>query len=389
MDGSGMQQPGAFGFGMIPGQQWGLGNGMPPGSNHGVIQQQMHGSPGEYPPQSGSYHPQNVGMQHQHQNHQHPQHPHQHQHQHPPGNGMEQPHGHSPVALNVNITSNVMDPLEAVLGVFPCARLRGMPFEASLEDVLVFFQGLVILDVVVLGRSDGRGSGEAFVVFANPMDFQMALQRDRQNMGRRYIEVFQGKRSEYYAAIVSQHEQKSSKSTKSYGERGEKSSSTNTSSVSWSAEKGPTPAQAMAMQNNDGTTGNANQSGGGKGKNKGLGSGSPNKNKQSNWTQGGSGDQPVPKEHTGYLRMRGLPFSSTEKDIAEFLKLYNPIEDSVVFSYRSDGRATGEGYVCFQSPEDSKAAMALNRQNMGTRYIELFISSKEEHRRMTNRAQAR
>ncbi len=69
------------------------------------------------------------------------------------------------------------DPLEAVLGPFPCARLRGLPFDAMPEDVLAFFQGLVVLDVVVIASSFGRGSGEAFVLFANPMDFQMALAR--------------------------------------------------------------------------------------------------------------------------------------------------------------------------------------------------------------------
>eukprot|EP00568_Trieres_chinensis_P010955 CAMPEP_0183306070 /NCGR_PEP_ID=MMETSP0160_2-20130417/10610_1 /TAXON_ID=2839 ORGANISM="Odontella Sinensis, Strain Grunow 1884" /NCGR_SAMPLE_ID=MMETSP0160_2 /ASSEMBLY_ACC=CAM_ASM_000250 /LENGTH=192 /DNA_ID=CAMNT_0025469381 /DNA_START=149 /DNA_END=723 /DNA_ORIENTATION=+ len=100
--------------------------------------------------------------------------------------------------------TDCMDPLEAVLGPFPCARLRGLPFDASLEDVLVFFQGLVVLDVVVVSDSSVKGSGEAFVVFANPMDFQMALQRDRQSMGHRYIEVFQGKRADYYAAIALQ-----------------------------------------------------------------------------------------------------------------------------------------------------------------------------------------
>ncbi len=67
-----------------------------------------------------------------------------------------------------------MDPLEALLGPFPCARVRGLPFEATLEDVLVFFQGLVVIDVVLVPHPD---SGEAFVVFANPMDFQMGLQR--------------------------------------------------------------------------------------------------------------------------------------------------------------------------------------------------------------------
>ena len=115
-----------------------------------------------------------------------------------------------------------MDPLEAILGPFPCVRLRNLPLEATLEDVLVFFQGLVVLDVIL------QGNGEAFVVFANPMDFQMALQRyvhdslrssfttralfdlmpwcliisDRQGMGIRYVEVYQGKRHDYYAAIA-------------------------------------------------------------------------------------------------------------------------------------------------------------------------------------------
>jgi len=63
------------------------------------------------------------------------------------------------------------DPLEAVLGPFPCVRLRNLPYDGSLEDVLVFFQGLVLIDVILLGQ------GEAFVIFSNPMDHQMALQR--------------------------------------------------------------------------------------------------------------------------------------------------------------------------------------------------------------------
>jgi hypothetical protein len=54
---------------------------------------------------------------------------------------------------------------------FPCARLRSLPFDATLEDILILFQGLVVIDVVLVGQ------GEAFVIFANPMDYQMALQR--------------------------------------------------------------------------------------------------------------------------------------------------------------------------------------------------------------------
>lgn len=90
-------------------------------------------------------------------------------------------------------------------------------------------------------------------------------------------------------------------------------------------------------------------------------------------------------EHTGFLRMRGLPFSSTKDDIFKFFEGYNPIQDSIVLTYRSDGRATGEAYVGFMSAEDSKKAMDLHRKSMGTRYIELFISNKDEHGRAISR----
>lgn len=64
-----------------------------------------------------------------------------------------------------------LDPLEAVLGPFPCARLQNLPYDTSVEDIILLFQGLVVIDVLLVQQ------GEAFVVFANPMDFHMALQR--------------------------------------------------------------------------------------------------------------------------------------------------------------------------------------------------------------------
>ena len=86
-------------------------------------------------------------------------------------------------------------------------------------------------------------------------------------------------------------------------------------------------------------------------------------------------------EHTGVLRMRGLPFSASIEDIAKFFESHNPVLDSIVLTYRSDGRATGEAYVGFETPEDSKRAMELHRKSMGNRYIELFLSNQEEHGR--------
>jgi RNA recognition motif. (a.k.a. RRM, RBD, or RNP domain) len=92
-------------------------------------------------------------------------------------------------------------------------------------------------------------------------------------------------------------------------------------------------------------------------------------------------------EHTGFIRMRGLPFSSTKEDIVTFFQAegLKVIPDTVVLTFRGDGRATGEGYVGFESVDDSKAAMGLHRNTMGSRYIELFISNKEEHSRAFTR----
>eukprot|EP00543_Licmophora_paradoxa_P014498 CAMPEP_0202475670 /NCGR_PEP_ID=MMETSP1360-20130828/93026_1 /ASSEMBLY_ACC=CAM_ASM_000848 /TAXON_ID=515479 /ORGANISM="Licmophora paradoxa, Strain CCMP2313" /LENGTH=215 /DNA_ID=CAMNT_0049102849 /DNA_START=648 /DNA_END=1295 /DNA_ORIENTATION=- len=90
-------------------------------------------------------------------------------------------------------------------------------------------------------------------------------------------------------------------------------------------------------------------------------------------------------DHTGFLRMRGLPFSASKENVVEFFKGHKIVPESVVLTYRSDGRATGESYASFETPEESKAAMALHRSTMGNRYIELFISNKEEHTRAFSR----
>mmetsp|Transcript_55351 Transcript_55351/g.62800 ORF Transcript_55351/g.62800 Transcript_55351/m.62800 type:complete len:133 (+) Transcript_55351:187-585(+) len=90
-----------------------------------------------------------------------------------------------------------MDSLEAILGrPFPCARLRNLPFDATLEDILILFQGLIVNDIVLIGQ------GEAVVIFENQMDCQMALQRDGQTIRRSFVTIIPGSRSDYYSAII-------------------------------------------------------------------------------------------------------------------------------------------------------------------------------------------
>jgi hypothetical protein len=66
-----------------------------------------------------------------------------------------------------------------------------------------------------------------------------------------------------------------------------------------------------------------------------------------------------------------------------------PFSTSLLPYFSNDGRATGEGYLCFENAEAAKSAMmSMNRKMMGSRYIELFVSSKEEHKRVSQRSQA-
>merc|ERR1719510_1284308 len=77
-------------------------------------------------------------------------------------------------------------------------------------------------------------------------------------------------------------------------------------------------------------------------------------------------------EKVGHLiRMRGLPFSATEMEVAEWFSLVaDPVH--IEIEYNKEGRPSGEAKVYFKSAEDAKRAMSKNKQNMQHRYIELF-----------------
>lgn len=54
-------------------------------------------------------------------------------------------------------------------------------------------------------------------------------------------------------------------------------------------------------------------------------------------------------EAPGYLRLRGLPFSSTADDVVLFFEGYGVAKEHVTMGVESSGRASGEAWVQFQS----------------------------------------
>ncbi|GKB09131.1 heterogeneous nuclear ribonucleoprotein F, partial [Tanacetum coccineum] len=207
---------------------------------------------------------------------------------------------------------------------FPVVRLRGLPYDVSEADITEFLHGLDIVDVLFANRH-GKFQGEVYCVLGYAFQVEYALQKNHQNMGRRYIEVFRSNRQEYYKAI----------SNLVTDLRGGGGGFSGRSARSRSPRRGPPKPRAH----------------------------DPAKDNM---------------EHTGVLRLRGLPFTADRDDLVDFFEDWYLAEDSTCFMVNSEGRVTGEAYVKFGSPEVSKAAMVKDGMSLGNRYIELFPSTMEE-----------
>lgn len=74
------------------------------------------------------------------------------------------------------------------------------------------------------------------------------------------------------------------------------------------------------------------------------------------------------------IRIRGLPWSTTKKEICEFFKGVNILngENGVHLITFAGKRLKplGEAYIQLASEEDFDLAQTFNRKNLGSRYIE-------------------
>ncbi|EAR94431.2 RNA recognition motif 1 in heterogeneous nuclear ribonucleoprotein hnRNP protein (macronuclear) [Tetrahymena thermophila SB210] len=70
-------------------------------------------------------------------------------------------------------------------------KIRGLPYNATDQDIQKFFKDSQIVQNGIQKVYDGkRPSGEAFIIFATKQDAQKAIEKDKEKMGSRYIEIF-------------------------------------------------------------------------------------------------------------------------------------------------------------------------------------------------------
>ncbi|PAV81938.1 hypothetical protein WR25_10018 [Diploscapter pachys] len=69
-------------------------------------------------------------------------------------------------------------------------RCEGLAYETSRDDLTSFFGGNGIIRMDIPRKSNGDAKGDATVVFDNEADFKEALNKNKQVLGRRYVEVY-------------------------------------------------------------------------------------------------------------------------------------------------------------------------------------------------------
>jgi len=69
-------------------------------------------------------------------------------------------------------------------------RLRGLPWACTEADLREFFSGIELLEAEVIFLQNGRASGEALVEVSSEEDFKKALAKNKEHIGKRYVEIF-------------------------------------------------------------------------------------------------------------------------------------------------------------------------------------------------------
>ncbi|NXJ72403.1 GRSF1 factor, partial [Rostratula benghalensis] len=212
--------------------------------------------------------------------------------------------------------------------------LRGLPFSSTEDDIAAFFSGLKITDIAFIYRGERR-TGEAFVQFAAPEMAAKALLQHREYMGNRYIEVYVSRRHQmqrhlpYDRQMVISHRVRREPELISE-ERG-------------LSDTGASHADRETKSCREGT--------------------------KSSRPVAESGNASPPLH---FVHIRGFPTQAGAQDIINFFAPLKPTR--IMVEYNSQGDATGEADVHFESREDAVAAMAKEGSQLQCSAVELFLN---------------
>ncbi|XP_075530023.1 epithelial splicing regulatory protein fusilli isoform X3 [Dermacentor variabilis] len=250
-----------------------------------------------------------------------------------------------------------------------CIRLRGLPYEAQVETILEFLgehsQAIVYQGVHMVYNAQGQPSGEAFIQMdSEDSAFLAALQRHhRYIMGKkpRYIEVFQCSIDDMNLVLTGGIPvQRPLLSPAAAAAAGAMLPPAPYGAYPYVQPPAPVlPAATMTTL-------------------------APRVSTYYPPIFYWSYPSPPVSPTTYYphsagptmVILRGLPYSSTPQDILTFFQGFPELTaDCIQIQRNTDGRPNGEAVVTFPSrAEAERAIQEKNRQNIGSRYIELFMA---------------
>ncbi|XP_070993569.1 G-rich sequence factor 1 isoform X1 [Oncorhynchus clarkii lewisi] len=303
-------------------------------------------------------------------------------------------------------------------------RAKGLPWSCTTDDLIQFFSECRVRDGVkgihLTVNRDGKPNGQAFIELEHEEDVSKALEKHRQYLGPRYIEVFEVTNSDAEAILKKSVQLPARDGVVRI--RGLPYSCTETDVMLFFSgldvtedgvtlvtdHRGRNSGEAYVQflsqeQADEALTRDREVIGnryievfpsrrseiGGRKKTESVEEGRNSRQSQPHRPAAqpprhGETDRPAaqPPRHGShpvsslpqhFVHMRGLPFQATGDDIVQF---FSPLALSrILVEFGPDGRASGEADVYFTSHQDAVSAMTRDKAHMQERYIELFLNS--------------
>lgn len=289
-----------------------------------------------------------------------------------------------------------MPPAGVPMGAMPAAvphlwvvRMRGLPFDATEDEIADFFYPLDLAPGGIAlryqaGAHGARPSGEAFVAFRSAEVRVMALERNKQNLRSRYIELFEASESDFFAHASPPRAAAGLLPGRGRGARGGARGGMDgrggargggmpqpmppayyaPSPAAMAPQMMPPsaymPAQPQPMHHPAAMGAHMHMQPHGAPPPYGYApyAYAPQPPHAAMAPMGGQ--QPAPGgAGSRTVRMRGLPFTATDGNVAAFFAPLQPT--SIALGRNANGGLTGEAHVSFASEHDARAAMARNR----------------------------
>jgi len=234
-------------------------------------------------------------------------------------------------------------------------KVRGLPYDCKPKEVAKFFDDCKIVggDAGVFFPTNEKGmvTGEAFVELAGQKYLDRALERHKQSLGERYLEVFESRK-----AVMDRARRNDGRGEEDLKDRMRRGRG-GAPDRGGDRGLGRGGDRVRSRSRGRGRRGRSEERGG----RGGRGSFEDNRG-------GGS---------SGYcVKLRGLPWETRKEDVKEFLERVR--YKTIVLEEDERGRAAGQAWVELESREEMERALDMHRKHLGSRYIEVFESNASD-----------